>query len=97
MVQGLPVLSHTLGRKVREGLDVGQFLTRWFARPCVREIVPTSFFVTLISQFLGRVSLVSSYGLAAYRADCSGVPYLGAFLGLELGFQAARSALPDQK
>lgn len=96
MVQGLPVLSHTLGRKVREGLDVGQFLTRWFARPCVREIVPTSFFicslvVTLISQFLGRVSLVSSYGLAAYRADCSGVPYLGAFLGLELGFQAARS------
>ena len=88
MVQGLPVLSHTLGRKVREGLDVGQFLTRWFARPCVREIVPTSFFicslvVTLISQ--------------AYRADCSGVPYLGAFLGLELGFQAARSALPDQK
>lgn len=71
MVQGLPVLSHTLGRKVREGLDVGQFLIRWFARPCVREIVPTSFFicslvVTLISQFLGRVSLVSSYGLAAY-------------------------------
>ena len=102
MVQGLPVLSQTLGRKVREGLDVGQFLTRWFARPCVREIVPTSFFicslvVTLISQFLGRVSLVSSYGLAAYRADCSGVSYLGAFLGLELGFQAARSALPDQK
>lgn len=25
MVQGLPVLSHTLGRKVREGLDVGSF------------------------------------------------------------------------
>ena len=47
MVQGLPVLSHTLGRKVREGLDVGQFLTRWFARPCVREIVPTSFFICL--------------------------------------------------
>ena len=95
MVQGLPVLSHTLGRKVREGLkDVGQFLTRWFARPCVQGDCS---YVAFLSVPCCNANLsipwtyhyVSSYGLAAYPTGTyySGVPYLGAFLGLELGFK----------